>query len=650
MAPEHASQPTRPPAWPEAPPAWPEMPPQQPSSTSVFDPPPSRGQASRQGAPSAGPDGSAPSSFSAGPYGPQPTGPQAYSPSPTGPQQYTPSGTGPQSYTPTGSGPHSSTSPGAGPQPSTPSGAGPQSYTPSGAGPQSYTPSGTGPQSYTPSGTGPQSYTPSGTGPQSYAPNGSGREEYAPQRGGREEYAPPAAGPSGRDTGQSPYLTDATGQFFAADAGPTPAPSYIPPGTETTIRVPGGLTPEMLAQQLQGMPDAYGAASAHAAPAQTRGNARPEADPRTAPHQQSGAHAPGGASYAPGAAQPPGAGHAPGGVHGPGGAPDGGYGPGGGYAQQPGAPSHAAHSNDPDDPFYKPFVTAGQISGPKTPPPERQQELWNTVFGDNYEAIGDDGDEPTSGKRVWLLALVVSVVVALVAGLLWAFLAGPLRSTSVEKTGASSAEGGSGKGSPKASSGKSGTGTTKPQSLRKLPKYPGTASPRVGPLTDQASGITIAKLGGPWRVDTRAQHIQATYGFATRQYVAAGTDSGGTPRFAQVMTGPLAKNLAAKYSASKPDDLAPAISAVAFAARNKFFPQGNKIAKTAEQRVSAGGRPARLVAYQIMAGDSKTTVVVAAVSTGTDLPAIVYMSVPDSKKDLLPDINTIFSSIRPVAG
>jgi hypothetical protein len=36
------------------------------------------------------------------------------------------------------------------------------------------------------------------------------------------------------------------------------------------------------------------------------------------------------------------------------------------------------------------------------------------------------------------------------------------------------------------------------------------------------------------------------------------------------------------------------------------------------------------------------------ISTGADRPVIVYMSVPDSKKGLLPDINTIFSSIRPV--
>jgi hypothetical protein len=86
---------------------------------------------------------------------------------------------------------------------------------------------------------------------------------------------------------------------------------------------------------------------------------------------------------------------------------------------------------------------------------------------------------------------------------------------------------------------------------------------------------------------------------------------------------------------------------VAFAARNKFFPAGNKVVKTAEQRVVAGGHPARLAAYQVIAGEHKTTLVVAAVSTGGELPAIVYMSVPDGKKELLPDVNTVFSSIRP---
>ena len=52
------------------------------------------------------------------------------------------------------------------------------------------------------------------------------------------------------------------------------------------------------------------------------------------------------------------------------------------------------------------------------------------------------------------------------------------------------------------------------------------------------------------------------------------------------------------------------------------------------------------MAYQVTAGEAKTTMVVAAIDTGARLPSIVYMSVPDAKRELRPDINTVFNSIR----
>jgi hypothetical protein len=312
--------------------------------------------------------------------------------------------------------------------------------------------------------------------------------------------------------------------------------------------------------------------------------------------------------------------------------------------QQP-QPQGQSHKGQPppDDP-YRPFVTAGQISGPKTPPPERQQELWNTVFGDNYQAMGDEDDIGSRGRPIWLFALVGSVVVALVGVLAWAFIAGPLASG-----------GGDSSGNPpvaKPTTSSSGSGkspsTTKPQSIgKRLPTYSGQASPVNGRVVDQAAALSLARLGGTWRLDSRTQQIRTAYGFTTRQFVPAGTDSTGKAQFAQVMSGPLSQKLAAKYTS--PDKLAPVISTVAFQARLKFFPAGNKIVKTAQQRLSIGGRTGLLNAYQVTAGETKTTMVVAALDTGGKLPAIVYMSVPDSKKNLRPDINTVFKSVKPLA-
>ncbi|MDH2428205.1 hypothetical protein [Sphaerisporangium sp. TRM90804] len=439
----------------------------------------------------------------------------------------------------------------------------------------------TGPQQYMPSATGPQRYTPADSAPQRYTPADSGPQRYTPADSAPQRYGPADSGPQ---------------RYTPSGAGPQ-RQSAEPAGPRRYTPADSG--PQRY--DADGGPQAY----APSGPGSQQHTASAAAPP----------HAPTGPQHtsAPGQQTPADAGPA--------------------SARDP-------RQRQPHDP-YKPFVTAGQISGPKTPPPERQQQLWNTVFGDNYEAIGEEADaEAAGGRRAWLLALVASMVVALIAALLWAFLAGPLRPSPGE--GETSAN--AGPTAPAAS--RKPPATTKPQSVGRLPKYPGQASPRTGTLTDEAASVSVARLGGPWRLDLRSQLVKAEYGFATRQYVPAGQDSAGNPQFAQVMTGPLSEGLAEKYSASEPEKLAPVISAVAFAARNKFFPEGNKVAKIAEQRVSVGGRPARLAAYQVTAGDAKTTMVVAAVSTGGDVPAIVYMSVPERSKRLLPDVNTVFTSIR----
>ncbi|MFI6321809.1 hypothetical protein ACIBG8_30045 [Nonomuraea sp. NPDC050556] len=308
----------------------------------------------------------------------------------------------------------------------------------------------------------------------------------------------------------------------------------------------------------------------------------------------------------------------------------------------PDAPRPGANlSRDPSDPD-RPFVTAGQISGSRTPPPERQQELWNTVFGDNYEAIGDDrrldDDDDEPSRPVWIYALAGSVAIALVAGLVWAFWAGPLASEDPPKSAALPTAAPS--SSPKTSS------TTPPKNqIPRLPKFPGTASPVAGALADPSAGISVARLGGRWLLDQRGTLIKSTYGFSTRQFVKVGADAAGNPISAQVMTGPLAPTLTKYYTS--PDDLEPVIKAVVVNARKKLFPEGNTVKKTAQQALKVGGLPARLIAYEVTAGDAKTTVVVAAVSTGGDAPSIVYMSVPGISKNLLPDVNTVFKSIKP---
>lgn len=302
------------------------------------------------------------------------------------------------------------------------------------------------------------------------------------------------------------------------------------------------------------------------------------------------------------------------------------------YAEQ--APPASAAPPQPDDP-YKPFVTAGQISGPKTPPAHRQQELWNTVFGENYQAI-DEYEDDEGGRPVWLYALVASVVAVLIAVLVWAFAAGPLSSGDTAEAATSA----------QPSPAKKGT-TAKPQAqMPRLPVFKGTPSPVTGVITDTAGRITLPKLGGPWQADTDPARIKTTYGFTSRQYVPAGTTAEGKREFAVVMSGRLAQSLAAKYTT--PDNLGPVINAVMYRARLTQFPKDNKITKIAQQRLARNGLTGLTAAYKVTAGGETTTVVIAAVNTGADLPTIVYMAVPELTDNLLPDINTVFRSIKPI--
>ncbi|MFB4265498.1 hypothetical protein [Nonomuraea sp. GTA35] len=288
-------------------------------------------------------------------------------------------------------------------------------------------------------------------------------------------------------------------------------------------------------------------------------------------------------------------------------------------------------SRDPSDPENR-FVTAGQISGSRTPPPERQQELWNTVFGDNYQSMGDqDGlEDEEPGKPIWIYALGGSVAVALVAALLWAFLWGPLAGDDAPSSASLAAE-------QSASSPPKATATKASTSIGPLPKYTGKASPVIGRVPDAEARISVPRLGGTWQLDQRAT-VKGTYGFNTRQYVQVAPE-----RYATVMSGPLSPRLSSYYEA---DNLEPVIKQVVLSARRSFFPDGNKVRKIAQQPIKVGDQTGRLIAYSLTSDTEKATIVTMAVNTGAEVPAIVYISIPSESKQLLPDVRTVMNQIR----
>ncbi|HEX4813688.1 MAG TPA: hypothetical protein VFV66_13145 [Nonomuraea sp.] len=291
-------------------------------------------------------------------------------------------------------------------------------------------------------------------------------------------------------------------------------------------------------------------------------------------------------------------------------------------------------SRDPSDPENR-FVTAGQISGSRTPPPERQQELWNTVFGDNYQAMGDhEALDDEEGKPVWIYALGGSVAIALVAALLWAFLAGPLAGEDAEGSASSATS-----TSPSAPAKPSATRTS--NSIGPLPKYPGDPSPVVGRVPIATAGISVPRLGGDWQLDQRPT-VKGTYGYEVRQYVQVAPE-----KYAQFLSGPLPQPLASYYEA---DNLEPVIKQVVLSARKTYFPSDNKVRKIAQQAIKVGDQTGRLIAYSLTSETERATIVTMAVNTDGTLPAIVYMSIPAENKKLLPDIRTVMNQLRLTAG
>ncbi|MDX3111500.1 hypothetical protein, partial [Nonomuraea angiospora] len=284
---------------------------------------------------------------------------------------------------------------------------------------------------------------------------------------------------------------------------------------------------------------------------------------------------------------------------------------------------------DPSDPD-RPFVTAGQISGSRTPPPERQQELWNTVFGDNYQSMGDQDEleEESQGRPIWIYALGGSVAIALVAALLWAFLAGPLASDDPATSNAVA---------EKPTTSQKPSATRSSTTIGALPRYPGKAAPVIGRVPDAAAGISLPRLGGTWRLDTRTT-VKATYNYDTRQFVPVTQDTS-----AQLMSGPLPQKLASYY---EKDNLEPVIKQVVLDARKRFFPTGNQVRKIAQQPIKVGDNTGRLIAYSLTSETEKATIVTMAVNTGGNLPAIVYMSIPADSKQLLPDVRTVMNQLR----
>ncbi|MEU9830497.1 hypothetical protein AB0D67_03050 [Streptosporangium sp. NPDC048047] len=173
--------------------------------------------------------------------------------------------------------------------------------------------------------------------------------------------------------------------------------------------------------------------------------------------------------------------------------------------------------------------------------------------------------------------------------------------------------------------------------MKALATLPGTPSGVVGSVTDTMADITYAKLGSPWKtaaVPSFSVGQQVGAARLPRTVVGSGMLPGATPATAP-------KTYTALRTA--------AMQAVKWTAAN-HHPPGGKITWTASQK-AAGGRGWTLgyrVTYVLDGRKHISQAAVTVLDVGRRKPAMLFVTVPDSRKQLWADIAPLMASARPL--
>jgi hypothetical protein len=179
-----------------------------------------------------------------------------------------------------------------------------------------------------------------------------------------------------------------------------------------------------------------------------------------------------------------------------------------------------------------------------------------------------------------------------------------------------------------------------------LPVFRGTKSKVAGRITDRVAGVSYARFGPPWhrpklrnRGTSGAELIDGNKNGGPGTYWYVAVYSGQLPaRFTSGATGPDALRAATELYGQN-------------WAENLYSDQGKRT-ELAGQPLTVDGRKGWLTTFRMTHTDGtpraqkSQTEVVVAVDTGRPVPAIVTVTVPDNKNQLLPDINTVVRSLH----
>lgn len=180
-----------------------------------------------------------------------------------------------------------------------------------------------------------------------------------------------------------------------------------------------------------------------------------------------------------------------------------------------------------------------------------------------------------------------------------------------------------------------------------LPVFPGRATRGIGRIADPASGLSWARLAGPWvSGGPIAPGFDLSESFSTGTF----TDATGTHRWlAMITSGPLGSDAGAQYLG--PASLPQIASAYqANVVMKEFYPR-TQARDLGSGSFTVDGHPAwqfSLAVYYNIPSLKSTfdTVVVALIDTGRKVPAVFWVDVPNDYDQYLPDITAEFRSLQ----
>ena len=182
-----------------------------------------------------------------------------------------------------------------------------------------------------------------------------------------------------------------------------------------------------------------------------------------------------------------------------------------------------------------------------------------------------------------------------------------------------------------------------------LPKFPGTHTKALGRIDDAFAGLSYPKLGSPWQVPAKKSGMMQP-GWSGQQIVVT-EKHGNQIWYGQLMTGLLGPAEQDIYKGPGTEHAATVAYEQGLEARLYGFPHESKpIASQALDLPGQGGKgwlvSSELSYHRDGIKATGEIVTVAIVDTGKKAPAVLFMSVPNTEKKLLPDINFVVESLK----